>query len=82
MKIECWNIGKTADRYLDEGIQKYAGKLPHSLPFEWVILPDIRQAGKLKPEQLKQKEAESILKDRIEEMIRASKDPNLQYEMD
>ena len=61
MKIECWNIGKTADRYLDEGIQKYAGKLPHYLPFEWVILPGIRQAGKLKPEQLKQKEADLVL---------------------
>ncbi len=61
MKIECWCIGKTADRYLDEGIQKYARKLPHYLPFEWVVLPDIRQAGKLKPTQLKGKEAELVL---------------------
>lgn len=61
MKIECWCIGKTAERYLDEGIQKYARKLPHYLPFEWTVLPDIRQAGKLKPEQLKSKEAELVL---------------------
>lgn len=61
MKIECWCIGKTAERYLDEGIQKYARKLPHYLPFEWTVLPDIRQAGKLKPEQLKNKEAELVL---------------------
>lgn len=61
MKIECWCIGKTAERYLDEGIQKYVRKLPHYLPFEWVVLPDIRQAGKLKPEQLKAKEAELVL---------------------
>lgn len=61
MKIECWCIGKTAERYLDEGIQKYKRKLPHYLPFEWVVLPDIRQAGKLNPGQLKTKEAELVL---------------------
>ena len=61
MKIECWCIGKTAERYLDEGIQKYARKLPHYLPFEWVVLPVVRQAGKLKPEQLKAKEADLVL---------------------
>lgn len=61
MKVECWFIGKTADRYLREGIDKYAQRLPHYLPFEKVILPDIKNAGKLKPEQLKQKEAELVL---------------------
>ncbi|WP_367388906.1 23S rRNA (pseudouridine(1915)-N(3))-methyltransferase RlmH [Lewinella sp. LCG006] len=61
MKVECWFIGKTADRYLREGIDKYAQRLPHYLPFEHVILPDIKNAGKLAPEQLKQKEAELVL---------------------
>ena len=61
MKVEAWCIGKTAERYLDEGIQKYARKLTHYLPFEWVILPDIRNAGKLSPEQLKLREGELVL---------------------
>lgn len=61
MKVECWFIGKTADRYLREGIDKYAQRLPHYLPFEAVILPDIKNAGKLLPDQLKQKEAELVL---------------------
>lgn len=61
MKVECWFIGKTADRYLREGIDKYAQRLPHYLPFEKVILPDIKNAGKLSPPQLKQKEAELVL---------------------
>jgi 23S rRNA (pseudouridine1915-N3)-methyltransferase len=61
VKAECWFIGKTADRYLREGIDKYAQRLPHYLPFEKVILPDIKNAGKLPPEQLKQKEAELVL---------------------
>ena len=61
MKVECWFIGKTADRYLREGIDKYAQRLPHYLPFEQVVLPDIKNAGKLSPELLKQKEAELVL---------------------
>ncbi|WP_020534252.1 23S rRNA (pseudouridine(1915)-N(3))-methyltransferase RlmH [Lewinella cohaerens] len=61
MKVECWFIGKTADRYLREGIDKYAQRLPHYLPFEKVILPDIKNAGKLSSIQLKQKEAELVL---------------------
>ncbi len=61
MKIECWCIGKTAEWYLDEGINKYVRKLPHYLPFEWIVLPDVKQAGKLKPAQLKSKEAEQVL---------------------
>lgn len=61
MKVECWFIGKTADRYLREGTDKYAKRLPHYLPFERVIIPDVKNAGKLKPEQLKQKEAELVL---------------------
>lgn len=61
MRIECWCIGKTAERYLEEGINKYVRKLPHYLPFEWVVLPDVKQAGKLKPAQLKNKEAELVL---------------------
>jgi 23S rRNA (pseudouridine1915-N3)-methyltransferase len=61
VKVECWFIGKTADRYLREGIDKYAKRLPHYLPFEKVILPDIKNAGKLSSPQLKQKEAELVL---------------------
>lgn len=61
MKVECWFIGKTADRYLQEGIDKYAKRLPHYLPFNQEILPDIKNAGKLKPEQLKEKEAELVM---------------------
>lgn len=61
MKVECWFIGKTADRYLQEGIDKYAKRLPHYLPFALEILPDIKNSGKLRPEQLKAKEADLVL---------------------
>jgi 23S rRNA (pseudouridine1915-N3)-methyltransferase len=61
VKVECWFIGKTADRYLQEGIDKYANRLPHYLPFVQEVLPDIKNGGKLKPEQLKVKEAKLVL---------------------
>jgi 23S rRNA (pseudouridine1915-N3)-methyltransferase len=61
VKVECWFIGKTADRYLQTGIDKYAKRLPHYLPFTQEVLPDIKNSGKLKPEQLKLKEAELVL---------------------
>lgn len=61
MKVECWFIGKTSDAYLREGIEKYAKRLPHYIPFETNILPDIKQAGKLSSIQLKQREAELVL---------------------
>lgn len=61
MKILCWFIGKTADSYLDEGIQRYDKRLRHYLPIEVEILPDVKGAGKLSPESLKQREGELIL---------------------
>lgn len=61
MKLETWFIGKTSDKYLQTGIEKYAKRLPHYLPFEMVLIPDVKNAGKLKPTQLKQKEAELVL---------------------
>lgn len=61
MKILCWFIGKTADSYLDEGIQRYDKRLRHYLPIEVEVLPDVKGAGKLSPEALKQREGELIL---------------------
>lgn len=61
MKVITWCIGKTADDYLRDGIERYAKRLPHYLPFELEVLPDVKNAGKLSPLQLKAKEAELVL---------------------
>lgn len=62
MKTEFWVIGKTNEKYLQEGCAVYEKRLQHYLPFQYKVIPDIRRGGKLKPEQLKTKEAEFILK--------------------
>jgi 23S rRNA (pseudouridine1915-N3)-methyltransferase len=61
MKVELWAIGKTNEAYLKEGIAIYLKRLRHYLKFELVVIPDIKKAGKLSPEQLKTKEGEAVL---------------------
>ncbi|MBI1223929.1 MAG: 23S rRNA (pseudouridine(1915)-N(3))-methyltransferase RlmH [Bacteroidetes bacterium] len=61
MKVEFWIIGKTAFPYLEEGMAVYEKRLVHYLPFTISILPDIKHAGNLQPEQLKQKEGELVI---------------------
>ena len=45
MKIEAWFIGKTSPSYLQIGIDDYAGRIKKYVPFETVIIPDIKDAG-------------------------------------
>lgn len=61
MKVAFWAIGKTAEQYLEEGTKVYTKRLVHYLPFEMHLIPDVKKAGKLSAEQLKQKEGEQVL---------------------
>lgn len=61
MKIELWALGKTNEKYLEEGIFIYLKRLKHYLNFEFILMPDIKQAGHLNANQLKIKEGEMIL---------------------
>lgn len=60
MKIELWVIGKTAFKYLDEGISVYEKRLKHYTSFDLVVIPDIKNPP-LSIEALKTKEGELIL---------------------
>jgi 23S rRNA (pseudouridine1915-N3)-methyltransferase len=62
MKVELWAIGKTNERYLEEGIALYARRLEHYLKLEWRVLPDVKKAGKLPPAKLKEKEGELVFR--------------------
>lgn len=61
MKIELWQIGKTAFPYLEEGIRIYESRLLRYLPFQIETIPDVKNAQKLPPDQLKAKEGELVL---------------------
>lgn len=61
MKVELWAVGKTNEKYLQEGMDIYLKRLKHYLSFELLIIPDLKQSKNLKPEQFKQKEGALIL---------------------
>lgn len=42
MKIECWFIGKTAEKYLETGLEIYGTRLKRYFPFEVKIIPDVK----------------------------------------
>src|SRR5215217_6122936 len=62
MKITLLVTGKTEEKYLTEGIEKYLNRLKHSISFNLIIIPEIKNTTNLSEAQQKSKEAELILK--------------------
>jgi len=62
MKITLIAIGKTEDKYLIEGIDKYLNRLKHYINFSMFVIPDVKNTKNLTEAQQKTKEAELILK--------------------
>ena len=62
MKMTLLVTGKTGDARLASLIQDYQQRLTHYVPFEFVVLPDIKNAKSLSEEQLKTAEGEAILR--------------------
>lgn len=62
MKITLLVVGKTEDKYLIEGIEKYLNRLKHYIGFTLSAIPDIKNTKNLTEAQQKAKEAELILK--------------------
>ncbi|WP_018476148.1 23S rRNA (pseudouridine(1915)-N(3))-methyltransferase RlmH [Pontibacter roseus] len=61
MKIKLIAIGKTDEKFLEEGIEKYLKRLKHYHPVEFIIIPDIKQGGKFTADNLKEAEGKLIL---------------------
>ncbi|MGJ1196679.1 23S rRNA (pseudouridine(1915)-N(3))-methyltransferase RlmH [Sphingobacterium spiritivorum] len=62
MKITLICVGKTDEKYLIEGIEKYTGRLKHYIAFGMVIIPDLKNSKNMSQAQQKEKEAALILK--------------------
>lgn len=62
MKIVLLVTGKTTDSRLVSLIDEYQQRLKHYVPFEFVVLPDIKNAKSLSQDQLKAAEGEAILR--------------------
>ena len=61
MKIQLLMTGKTVDARLQSLIDDYQQRLKHYVPFELVVIPDIKNAKSLSQEQLKSAEGDAIL---------------------
>ncbi|MGM0375580.1 MAG: 23S rRNA (pseudouridine(1915)-N(3))-methyltransferase RlmH [Bacteroidota bacterium] len=62
MKIRLIMTGKTSDKWLKEGIEQYFSRISRYLPFDVKVIPDLKNAGKMSAEAVKQQEGEAILK--------------------
>jgi len=61
MKIKLIVVGKSAFDFVKEGEEIYEKRLAHYLPFEKIVLPDIKNPKNLSNDELKKKEGELIL---------------------
>ncbi len=62
MKTILMQVGKTADKHFAAGINDYATRISHYMPFEIITIPEIKNTKNLTVEQQKIAEGELILK--------------------
>lgn len=62
MNIRLLMIGKTDEKYLQEGIEVYVKRLKHYVNFELVVIPALKDQKGASPEDIKLREAVLILK--------------------
>lgn len=62
MKTILILVGKTTDKHFLAGINDYAERIAHYMPFEIVTIPELRNTKNLSEEQQKNAEGELILK--------------------
>lgn len=61
MQVKFICIGKTGKKFLEEGEQNYLKRLRHYLSFDFIILPDVKNAKNLTENQIKEKEGELLM---------------------
>jgi 23S rRNA (pseudouridine1915-N3)-methyltransferase len=61
MNIKLIVIGKTKSKFLIEGENEYVKRLKHYCKFSELIIPDVKNTGKLSKKELKEKEVNLIL---------------------
>lgn len=61
MRIVLLQTGKTAERYINEGIEVYSSRIKKSTGFEIITLPDVKNPRNMSELELKEKEGKKIL---------------------
>ena len=61
MKTELILVGKTTDKHFQAGIDDYARRIAHYMPFGMTVIPELKSTKSLTEEQQKQAEGKLIL---------------------
>ena len=61
MKTVLILVGKTVNKHFIAGIDDYAGRISHYMPFEIVTIPELRNTKNLSEEQQKKAEGDLII---------------------
>ena len=62
MKTELILVGKTTDKHFAAGIDDYAQRIAHYMPFSITTIPELKNTKNLSEEQQKRMEGELILR--------------------
>jgi len=62
MKITLLVVGKTTDKHLEVLIEEYVGRIGHYVPFQVVVIPELKNVKAVSQAQQKVMEGELILK--------------------
>lgn len=62
MKITLLTVGRTDVKWVREGLELYASRLVHYIPFAVDEIPELKNVSSLSKDQIKEKEGELILK--------------------
>lgn len=60
MKIHLWSVGKANEAYVNEGVLIFTQRISHYYNVEWKIIPTLKNAASLSPEDLKLAEGKVI----------------------
>jgi 23S rRNA (pseudouridine1915-N3)-methyltransferase len=61
MRIVFLQTGKTAERYINEGIEVYSARIKKSTGFEIITLADVKNPRNMTEQELREKEGKKIL---------------------
>ena len=62
MKVTFLVVGKTTDECISKSVSVYENRLKHYLPFETIVIPELKNTKKMTFEQQKEQEGFLILK--------------------
>ncbi len=62
MTIKLIVVGKTDEKYLQEGIAQYEQRLKHYTRFELTVIPALKETKNMTPIEIKEREGQQILK--------------------